>query len=242
MPLASPPLPPKALAWLNQRGIRTRDDLLRQGVVHTFLQFKAAGLPASARLLFALEASARGLHWNQLDDDDRQQLKRALAAHPPVRLPPAADDGERFMRRALALAAQAADVGEVPVGAVVVHEGEIVGEGFNQPIGLSDPSAHAELRALRQAAARIGNYRLSGCDVYVTLEPCPMCSGAMLHARIDRVIYAAADTKTGAAGSVIDLFAERRLNAHTACFGGLLADEAGTMLSEFFRARRTAAP
>ncbi|MBV8047560.1 MAG: tRNA adenosine(34) deaminase TadA [Paludibacterium sp.] len=242
MPLACPPLPPKALAWLHQQGIRTREDLLRRGVVPTFLQFKAAGQPASARLLFALEAAARGVHWNQLSDEDRLRLKRALAAHPPVRMPPGVEPGERFMRHALALAARAAAEGEVPVGAVVVCAGDIVGEGYNQPIGRADPSAHAELQAIRQAAAKLGNYRLAGCDLYVTLEPCPMCSGAILHARMDRVIYAAADAKTGAAGSVVDLFAERRLNAHTACFGGVLAEEAGAMLSEFFRARRASAP
>ncbi|WP_215781467.1 tRNA adenosine(34) deaminase TadA [Paludibacterium sp. B53371] len=240
MQLTSPPLPPKAVSWLASHGIATRADLLQQGVVRTFLLFKAAGLPAGKRLLFALEAAARGVHWDQLSDQDRRQLQDSLATHPPVRLPPEAHEAEGFMRQALALAARAADEGEVPVGAVVVYQGEVIGEGFNQPIGRSDPSAHAEMLALRQAAARLGNYRMAGCDLYVTLEPCPMCSGALLHARVDRVMFATPDPRTGAAGSVVNLFAERRLNAHTDCFGGMLAEEAGAMLSDFFRTRREA--
>jgi tRNA(adenine34) deaminase len=126
----------------------------------------------------------------------------------------------------------------VPVGAVVVCEGEIVGRGFNQPIGRHDPTAHAEIMALRDAAARLGNYRLPGCELFVTLEPCTMCSGAIMHARIQRVVYGARDPKTGAAGSVIDLFAEERLNHHAEIVGGVLADECGALLSSFFAARR----
>lgn len=151
---------------------------------------------------------------------------------------PVHDTDEHWMRHALALADQAAGHGEVPVGALVVRDGEVIGEGWNRPVTQHDPSAHAEMLALRQAAERLGNYRLPGCDLYVTLEPCPMCAGAILHARLDRVIYATADPKTGAAGSVLDLFGIRRLNAHTACFGGVLADEAAAQLSAFFRMRR----
>jgi tRNA(adenine34) deaminase len=125
------------------------------------------------------------------------------------------------------------------VGAVVVLDGEIVGRGFNQPIGRHDPTAHAEIMALRDAAARLGNYRLPGCALYVTLEPCVMCSGAIMHARIARVVYGARDPKTGAAGSVLDLFAETRLNHHASIEGGLLADDCGRMLSSFFAARRS---
>ncbi len=145
---------------------------------------------------------------------------------------------EDFMREALRLAEQAALAGEVPVGAVVVKDGEIVGRGFNQPISRHDPSAHAEMVALRDAAARLGNYRLVGCELYVTLEPCTMCVGAMFHARIARVVYGAYDAKTGAAGSVLNLFAEARLNHHAQFLGGVLADECGKMLSDFFAARR----
>lgn len=145
---------------------------------------------------------------------------------------------EDFMREALEQARQAGACGEVPVGAVVVLDGQIVGRGFNQPIGRHDPTAHAEVMALRDAAQRLGNYRLPGCELYVTLEPCAMCSGAIMHARIRRVVFGARDPKTGVAGSVIDLFEESRLNHHATIEGGLMADECGGMLSAFFAARR----
>lgn len=143
------------------------------------------------------------------------------------------------MWEALALAREAAACDEVPVGAVVVDaEGAIVGRGFNQPIGRHDPTAHAEIVALRDAAARVGNYRLPGCTLYVTLEPCVMCAGAMMHARIGRVVFGARDPKTGACGSVVDLFAEARLNHHAEVIGGVLAEECAALLSGFFAARR----
>jgi tRNA(adenine34) deaminase len=145
---------------------------------------------------------------------------------------------EDFMRVALELARQAEAVGEVPVGAVVVMDGEIVGRGFNAPISGHDPSAHAEMMALRDAAQRLGNYRLVGCELFVTLEPCMMCAGAIMHARIARVVYGARDPKTGVCGSVIDAFAELRLNHHAAVVGGVLADECGATLSNFFAMRR----
>src|SRR5688500_16216804 len=124
------------------------------------------------------------------------------------------------MRAALELASQAAEAGEVPVGAVVVKDGEIVGRGYNHPISGHDPTAHAEIAALRDAASRLGNYRLGGCDLYVTLEPCVMCAGAILHARIGRVFYGARDPKTGACGSVANPFSEPRLNHQTSVAGG----------------------
>ena len=142
------------------------------------------------------------------------------------------------MRAALDLARQAAALDEVPVGAVVVVDGQIVGQGFNQPISRHDPTAHAEIMALRDAAQRIGNYRLPGSTLYVTLEPCVMCSGAIMHARVARVVYGARDPKTGAAGSVIDLYSEDRLNHHAEIEGGILAEECGGLLSAFFAARR----
>lgn len=142
------------------------------------------------------------------------------------------------MRVALDLAREAGSLGEVPVGAVVVKDGEIVGRGFNHPIGRHDPTAHAEVMALRDAANNLGNYRLPHCDLYVTLEPCVMCSGAIMHARIARVIFGARDPKTGVAGSVLNLYDEARLNHHAHVSGGLLADECGQLLSSFFAARR----
>ena len=145
---------------------------------------------------------------------------------------------EDYMRAAIELAREAGANDEVPVGAVVVLNGEIVGRGFNQPIGRHDPSAHAEIMALRDAGARLGNYLLPGCELYVTLEPCAMCAGAIMHSRIARVVYGAADPKTGVAGSVVDLFAEPRLNHHATIERGVLGDECGRMLSSFFAARR----
>ena len=147
-------------------------------------------------------------------------------------------DDEYFMREAISLARSAECLGEVPVGAVVVRDGIIVGRGFNSPIGESDPTAHAEISALRDAARNLANYRLPGCDLFVTLEPCAMCAGAILHSRIARVVYGARDLKTGVHGSVVDLFAVERLNHHTEVVGGLLAEECGLLLSSFFSGRR----
>ncbi|MBX9675599.1 MAG: tRNA adenosine(34) deaminase TadA [Methylotenera sp.] len=143
-----------------------------------------------------------------------------------------------FMQLALALAKQAAALGEVPVGAVVVKDNVVIGRGSNAPIGLHDPTAHAEIMAMREAAAYLGNYRLVDCTLYVTLEPCAMCSGAMQHARIAKLVYGASDPKTGACGSVINLMTEPKLNHHTELIGGILAVECGAVLSDFFRQRR----
>jgi tRNA(adenine34) deaminase len=142
------------------------------------------------------------------------------------------------MQMALELAAQAAATGEVPVGAVVVQDGVVVGRGYNQPVSSADPSAHAEVMALRDAGRTLGNYRLPGCDLYVSLEPCVMCSGAIMHARVSRVIFGASDLKTGACGSVVNLFAEARLNHHATVTGGVMAAESVGLLQNFFAARR----
>lgn len=145
-----------------------------------------------------------------------------------------------FMQLALEQARHAWDLGEVPVGAVVVKDGVVIASGYNQPIGRHDPTAHAEIMALRAAAELLGNYRLPGCELYVTLEPCVMCSGAMLHARLARVVFGASDPKTGACGSVLNLFEQERLNHQTALAGGVLADECGALLRGFFAERRSA--
>ena len=143
-----------------------------------------------------------------------------------------------FMREALDLASEAAATGEVPVGAVVVKDGEIIGRGYNRPITTSDPTAHAEIIALREAARSLGNYRLTGCELYVTLEPCAMCVGAMVHARLARVVYGAADPKTGACGSIVDLPGLATFNHHGRFEGGILADECSGVLKRFFAERR----
>lgn len=150
-------------------------------------------------------------------------------------------DDARFMALALAQARDAQAAGEVPVGAVVVRHGQVIAVGSNAPIDRHDPTAHAEIVALRAAAQAVGNYRLDDCELFVTLEPCAMCAGAMLHARLHRVVFGAPDPKTGAAGSVLDLFSDPRLNHHTQTQGGVLADECSTLLQDFFQQKRAAA-
>jgi tRNA(adenine34) deaminase len=160
----------------------------------------------------------------------------ALAAAEPSAESAAFD--EAMMRLAIDQAHNAWALGEVPVGAVIVKDGQVIATGFNQPIGNSDPTAHAEIRALRAAAELLGNYRLNHCALYVTLEPCAMCAGAIQHARLARLVYGAADPKTGACGSVVDLFAEPKLNHHTHVRRGVLAADCGGLLSRFFVERR----
>ncbi len=144
----------------------------------------------------------------------------------------------RHMKRALVLAQQALIAGEVPVGAVVSKGNTIIGEAYNSPIGLHDPTAHAEISALRQAASNTGNYRLTDSTLYVTLEPCYMCAGAIIHARVARIVYAASDPKTGVAGSVYDLFQSDYVNHRTSVNRGLFAEESATLLKDFFRGKR----
>ncbi len=147
-------------------------------------------------------------------------------------------DDQRFMRQALDLACQAARVGEVPVGAVLVQDGRVLAAAANQPIATHDPSAHAEIIALREAGQLLANYRLTGTTLYVTLEPCMMCAGAIIHARVERLLFAAADPKTGAAGSVCNLFSSAAANHRVRVDGGLLASESAELLRSFFRLRR----
>ena len=145
---------------------------------------------------------------------------------------------EEFMRRAFALAEQAAAVGEEPVGALVVKDGEVIGEGYNQPISSCDPTGHAEIIAMRRAAQGLGNYRLSGCDLYVTIEPCTMCVGAMVHARIDKIVFGAKEPRAGALESQLRLMDESHYNHSIDWQGGVLAEECGAIISRFFRAKR----
>jgi tRNA(adenine34) deaminase len=154
---------------------------------------------------------------------------------------PADPADEYAMRLALDQAQNAWLVGEVPVGAVIMRAGQVIATGYNRPITTHDPTAHAEIVALRHAAQLLGNYRLPECELYVTLEPCAMCAMAMMHARLKRVVFAAPDPKTGVAGSVLDLFGQKQLNHHTALHGGVLADASSRLLREFFAERREAA-
>jgi tRNA(adenine34) deaminase len=149
-----------------------------------------------------------------------------------------ADLDQQFMALAIEQANCAALAGEVPVGAVLVRDGQVLAKAFNQPIGLHDPSAHAEMQVLRAAGQAESNYRLPGTTLYVTLEPCAMCGGAMLHARVERVVYGAPDPKTGAAGSALNLFSNQQINHQTQVEGGVLAEECGQVLKRFFKERR----
>lgn len=145
-----------------------------------------------------------------------------------------------WMREALVLAKQGAAIGEVPVGAIVVYQGEIIGTGFNQPISSHNPVAHAEIMALMAAAQHMSNYRLVDCELYVTLEPCTMCAGAIIHSRVKRLVFGACEPKAGAAGSVVDVFKQPQMNHKVNVTGEVLAEECGQLLSEFFKARRRA--
>jgi len=197
----------------------------------------------AARVAHASRREARRQAWmaGQIEVTEEAasfaQLESLLLPAPPAEAA-APDADETYMRLALDQAHNAWALSEVPVGAVIVKDGQVIATGFNQPIGNNDPTAHAEIQAMRAAAELLGNYRLIDCDLYVTLEPCAMCAGTMQHARIRRLVYGAADPKTGACGSVVDLFGEPRLNHHTTVRAGVLAGEAGTLLSKFFAERR----
>jgi tRNA(adenine34) deaminase len=172
---------------------------------------------------------------------DAHEERDATSEAPAVsEAPPITERDRHFMRLAQAAADEARAAGEVPVGAVLVRGDEVIATGFNHPIGAHDPSAHAEMAALRAGGAALGNYRLPGCELYVTLEPCLMCAGAIMHARISRVVYGARDPKTGACGSVVDAFSNDQLNHHTSVVGGVLETECGDALRAFFAERRRA--
>jgi tRNA(adenine34) deaminase len=223
--------------WLVDTGFVRRSDFgsdYRRGSVPQWLQAAAGEL--DARQIAEAATGARAARDAQREAKRQAWLARQIEVTeepaPPV------DADETFMRLALDQAHNAWALAEVPVGALVVKDGQVIATGFNQPIGNSDPTAHAEIQAMRAAAELLGNYRLSHCELFVTLEPCAMCAGAMQHARIRRLVYGARDPKTGACGSVIDLFAEPRLNHHTEVRAGVLAAESGELLSKFFAQRR----
>lgn len=225
--------------WLMDFGFVTRSDDgtgYRRGSLPAWLRDAADGLHAS-ELAQVVEAARRRAESRQT----RQRLSPARTAQKIEVIEDGSNacaNDELFMRLALDQAHNAWALGEVPVGAIVVKDGRVIATGFNQTVGNADPTAHAEIQAIRAAADLLGNYRLADCDIYVTLEPCAMCAGAMQHARLRRVVFGAADPKTGACGSVVDLFADARLNHHATVRGGVLADECGALLSSFFAERR----
>lgn len=224
--------------WLADTGMVHRSDYgtdYRRGEFPAWLASAATELDAQ-QLALAVDAA------HSARSEQRAARRRAwmekLSAGIEVTESEARPDDEMYMRMAIDQAHNAWALGEVPVGAVLVKDGQVVATGFNQPIGNSDPTAHAEVQVMRAAAELMGNYRLSHCSLYVTLEPCAMCAGAMQHARIARVVWGAPDPKTGACGSVVDLFAEPRLNHHATVRGGVLAPECGGLLTRFFAERR----
>ncbi len=235
--------------WLVDLGFVRRSDRgtdYRRGPMPDWLRAAASQLDEQA-LADAVQG-ARAAH-----DSERQARKRAWLARtaaalevteaqaqegPGPQYGTSPDVDATFMAIALDQAHNGWAMGEVPVGALVVRDGQVLATGFNQPIANHDPTAHAEVQAMRAAAALLGNYRLAGCTLYVTLEPCAMCAGAIQHARIARLVYGARDPKTGACGSVVDLFAETRLNHHTEVEGGVLAERCSRLLSAFFAERR----
>lgn len=236
--LTTPPLAPKTLAALHRLGIRTLADLRQTGAVQTFLLLKASGLTLTKSTLWQLESLLNGTLPQEITQHDKTRLLTELKNHPPVAAFPPQGEMAHFMGLALEQAKLSALMGEIPVGAVIVSDGKIIASAHNTCIADCNVSRHAEINALAQAGSEMQNYRLDGCDIYITLEPCAMCASALIQARIKRVIYGAAEPKTGAAGSIVNLFADKRLNTHTAIRSGILQEECRAVLSCFFQNKR----
>lgn len=236
--LTTPPLAPKTLAALHHLGIRTLADLRQTGAVQTFLLLKASGLTLTKSTLWQLESLLDGTPPQEMSQAHKARLLAELKNHPPVAVFPPQGEMAHFMGLALEQAKLSALMGEIPVGAVIVSDGKIIASAHNTCIADCNVSRHAEINALAQAGSEMQNYRLDGCDIYITLEPCAMCASALIQARIRRVIYGAAEPKTGAAGSIVNLFADKRLNTHTAIRGGILQEECRAVLSRFFQNKR----
>ena len=238
MKLTTPPLAPKVIQALAKLNVHTVQDVQAMNPCRAFLLLKQLGLSVTKSVFWQLVALGSLNTVQQLAESEREYWERQLREMPPVALFPPQSEMERLMRAALFQAAEAAKLGEVPVGAVVVHRGEIIARAHNRCVLDCNISHHAEIQALAAAGQVLGNYRLNECDVYVSLEPCAMCASAMIQARVARVVFAAPEPKTGAAGSVINLFENKQLNSHTALLGGVLVDEAKQQLQAFFRQRR----
>ncbi|ULJ69868.1 tRNA adenosine(34) deaminase TadA [Wielerella bovis] len=238
MKLTTPPLAPKVIDALANLQIHCVRDLQKINPCRAFLLLKKSGLSVTQSVFWQLVALCSLKTVQDLTAKQRAYWLQQLRNTPPVAIFPTKNQMETYMHAALFQAALAAKIGEVPVGAVVVHRGEIIAAAHNRCIADCNISHHAEIQALAQAGQVLGNYRLNECDVYVSLEPCVMCASAIVQARVARVIFAAREPKMGAAGSVIDVFANKQMNVHTAVLGGILADEAQTILLNFFRLRR----
>ncbi len=234
----TPPLAPKVIGTLQENGIHTPFGLKAFGVERAFLLLKASGLTVTRSVLWQLWAQANQCLVNELTEQQKQQLWQNVQQHPPVEIFPDKATLEHFMQLALDEADKAYANSEVPIGAIVVADGQIIGTGYNQCVNHNQISAHAEMIAIRQASQYLNNYRLSQCDLYCTLEPCPMCSGAIIQSRIRRLIIGADEPKTGAAGSVVDLFALPTFNCHTSVLKGVLLEDCQNLLKQFFMQKR----
>lgn len=236
--LTTPPLAPKTVAALHRLGIRTLEELRQNGSVKAFLLLKASGLTLTKSTLWQLQSLLDGTPPQEMSQAHKARLLAELKNHPPVAAFPPQGEMAHFMGLALEQAKLSALMGEIPVGAVIISDGKIIASAHNTCIADCNVSRHAEINALAQAGSEMQNYRLDGCDIYITLEPCAMCASALIQARIRRVIYGAAEPKTGAAGSIVNLFADKRLNTHTAIRGGILQEECRAVLSRFFQNKR----
>ncbi|HGO7986843.1 TPA: tRNA adenosine(34) deaminase TadA [Neisseria meningitidis] len=236
--LTTPPLAPKTVAALHRLGIRTLEELRQNGSVKAFLLLKASGLTLTKSTLWQLQSLLDDTLPQEMSQAHKAYLLAELKNHPPVAAFPPQGEMAHFMGLALEQAKLSALMGEIPVGAVIVSDGKIIASAHNTCIADCNVSRHAEINALAQAGSEMQNYRLDGCDIYITLEPCAMCASALIQARIRRVIYGAAEPKTGAAGSIVNLFADKRLNTHTAIRGGILQEECRAVLSRFFQNKR----
>ncbi len=239
-PLSCPPLPPKVVSSLANLRITTREQLLDLGIISAFLLLKSSGLTITQSVLWQLWAFAFDRPLTQLSESQKQLLKQALKEHPPVALFPPAETLDVFMTEALAEAQKACQLNEVPIGCVIVAENQIIGRGHNQCLHQKQVTAHAELLAIAQASRFLDNYRLDGCDLYTTVEPCPMCASAIIQARVKRVMIGTMEARTGAAGSIINLFANRKINSHTSVRSGIRQADCQAVLKQFFAQKRNA--
>ncbi|UOO93544.1 tRNA adenosine(34) deaminase TadA [Vitreoscilla stercoraria] len=236
--LSTPPLSPSVVQRLHTLNLHTVDDLQQVGAATAFAQLKASGLTVTSTVLWQLGALCHGVPVQQLDSDAKQALQDAYKALPPIRLPPPLVEQKSHMQHALRQAQRAFDMGEIPIGAVVVHDGKIIAAAHNECIQQHFVGAHAEMLALQRAGQILGTYRLSECDLYVTVEPCTMCCGALLQSRIQRVFYGIAEAKMGAVQSQLQLQNHKSLNHHSAFFSGILADDCRLLMQNFFKSKR----
>lgn len=238
MQLTTPPLAKTVIKTLHELNITTTQQLAHFGIAPTFLLLKEAGLTITRSTLWQLWAAANQRTLYQITDEIKKQLLETVKNHPPVSIFPSLSILEQFMAEALLEAKKAFDEKEIPIGCVIVSEGKIIGRGYNQSRSKNLIYAHAEIMAIKEASLLKNNFRLTECDLYTTIEPCPMCASAIIQARIKRVIIGAMEPKSGAAGSILNLFSDRKINQHTALYKGVMTEQCYQLLQSFFQDRR----